>query len=288
MVSLHIAGYYWLDWHVHPDVIVLIAGMLLAYWYAVTAWRDRIPDAGRVSRKQISLYCSGVFVVYLAAGSPIHDISEQYLLSMHMTQHMLLTLVAPPLLLAGVPTWVYQALLGGRVRPVASVLLNPLLAIFLFNMVLVLTHLPHVVDYALRHHWFHFVVHVAIFTAALQMWWPVITRVPGLPQLSYPYQMAYLFVQSLVPSVIGSFITFSQSPVYEFYAEAPRIWGLSPIQDQQAAAFIMKVIGSLILWGFIGVAFFKWYAKEESEAKGLPWSEVEEELQQMGLTTPRA
>ncbi len=287
MVPLHIAGYEWLDWHLHADVVLLVSAMLAGYWFAVTAWRDRLPDAGRVSGKQVSLYCAGVLTVYLAAGSPIHDISERYLLSMHMTQHMLLTLVAPPLLLAGIPTWVYQGLPGGRAKAAANLLLNPLVAIFAFNMVLVLTHLPHVVDFALRHHWFHFVVHAAIFTTAVQMWWPVITRVPGLPRLSYPYQMAYLFVQSLVPSVIGSFITFSQSPVYEFYAEAPRIWGLSPIQDQQAAAFVMKVVGSLILWGFIAVAFFRWYAKEAADSKGIPWSEVEDELQQMGLTSPR-
>jgi putative membrane protein len=113
----------------------------------------------------------------------------------------------------------------------------------------------------------------------------VITKVPGLPQMGYPYQMGYLFVQSLIPSVIGSFITFSSGPVYDFYANAPRLWGLSPTEDQQLGAFVMKVVGSLILWSFIGVAFFKWYEREEAESRGLPWSEVEQELTDMGLRT---
>lgn len=283
---LHIAGKEWLDWHLHPDVIALIAVLLIGYWYAVTVWRTHIPDAGRVPRQQVYLYLSGVFVIYIAAGSPIHDIAEKYLVSAHMTQHLLFTLVAPPLLLAGIPTWLYSALLTGRrTLPVARVVLNPLVAIFTFNMVLVITHLPHVVDYALREHWFHFGVHAVLVVTAVQMWWPIITRVPGLPSLSYPYQMAYLFVQSLVPSVIGAFITFSSTPVYTFYETAPRIWGVSPVEDQQMGAFVMKVVGSLIIWGFIAVAFFKWFAREEAEARGPAWSEVEEELQQLGLST---
>ncbi len=282
---LHIAGKEWLEWHLHPDVLVLISGMVIAYWYAVVVWRPHIPDAGRVPRLQVFFYFTGVFVIYLAAGSPIHDISEQYLVSAHMTQHLLFTLVAPPLLLAGIPTWLYEALLGGaRVKQVARIVFNPLVAIFTFNMMLVLTHLPHVVDYALHEHWFHFGVHAVLVMTAVQMWWPVITKVPGLPQLTYPYQMAYMFVQSLVPSVIGAFITFSTTPVYDFYETAPRIWGISPVEDQQMGAFVMKVVGSLILWGFIGVAFFKWFAKEEAESRGPAWSEVEEELQQLGLS----
>ena len=177
---LHIAGKEWLDWHLHPDVLVLVAGLLVAYWYAVVVWRPHIRDAGRVRRSQVVLYLSGVAVIYFAAGSPIHDLGERYLLSVHMTQHMLFTLVAPPMLLAGVPTWLWEALLGGRwVRPVAKVVLNPLVAIFTFNMLLVLTHLPHVLNFALEQHWFHFAAHVGLIFTAVQLWWPIATKVPG-------------------------------------------------------------------------------------------------------------
>ena len=72
--------------------------------------------------------------------------------------------------------------------------------------------------------------------------------------------------------------------MYSYYEQAPRIWGISAVEDQQIGAFVMKIIGSLILWAFIGVAFFKWYAKEEAEDKGLALSEVEDELREIGLT----
>jgi putative membrane protein len=282
----NIGGYEWLDWHLHPDVVLLCAVLLCSYFVAVNNLRPRLADEGRVKRSQVIYYCLGVFTIYAAAGSPIHDISEQYLASMHMTQHLLLTLVAPPLLLAGIPAWLWQVALRRRgVMPAAKVLVNPLVAFGVFNLLIVVTHLPHVVDYALSEHWFHFVVHAALVTSALMMWWPVMSNVPELPRLSYPLQMSYLFVQSLLPAVIGSFITFSTTPVYDFYVDAPRIWTLDPVEDQQLGALVMKLVGSLILWAFIGVAFFRWYSKEEAESQGATRHEVEEKLPEIGLTS---
>jgi putative membrane protein len=99
--------------------------------------------------------------------------------------------------------------------------------------------------------------------------------------------MGYLFLQSLVPAVMASFITFSDRVVYQAYAEAPRIWGISPLDDQQIAGGLMKLLGTIILWSFITVAFFKWYEREEAEARGPRRQEAEEELRNLGLTTKR-
>jgi putative membrane protein len=279
----NIGGVSWLDWHIHPDVVLLCVTLLGAYFYAINVLRPRISDAGRVRGTQIVFYVLGVLTIYIATGTPIHDLSEQYLLSMHMLQHLLLTLVAPPLLIAGIPGWLWQAMLGGRAVPVARVLLNPLVTFGVFNALVVLTHLPNVVDYALQEHWFHFLVHAALFVSAVMMWWPVLGGIAEIPRLTYPYQMAYLFVQSILPAVIASFITFSQTAVYDFYEEAPRIWRIDAVEDQQMAGGIMKTTGSLILWSFIAVAFFRWYAKEEAEARGPSWTDVEEELRELGL-----
>jgi len=285
MTLLHIAGYYWLDWHLHPEVVLPLVLLEVAYLYSVTEARGMISDAGRVRRSQVITFSLGVLVLYIAAGTPIHDISEQYLLSVHMVQHLLFTLVAAPLLLAGTPAWLWQALLRGPgVMPVARLLTNPLVAFSVFNAVLVLTHLQPVVDLALREHEFHLLVHVVLVVSALMMWWPILSTVPELPRLSDPLQMAYLFLQSLLPAVLASFITFSEGVVYEFYGEAPRIWGLSPIDDQQIAGGVMKLAGSLILWSFIAVAFFRWYQREERESRDPRWPEVEAELDRLGLS----
>jgi putative membrane protein len=148
--------------------------------------------------------------------------------------------------------------------------------------------LPVTVDYALTNHWFHFVVHAALVASAILMWWPVLSPIEELPRLSYPLQMAYLFVQSLLPSVIAAFITFSSGTFYDYYATAPRLWGLTPIEDQQFAGFVMKILGSLILWSFIGYAFIRWYQQEQKDDREPRWEQVKEEMTRMGLPVDSA
>jgi putative membrane protein len=106
---------------------------------------------------------------------------------------------------------------------------------------------------------------------------------PELPRLSYPGQLVYLFVQSILPAVVASFITFADRPVYEFYANAPRMLGISAIDDQQMAGGLMKLVGSVVLWTFMSVIFFKWYNREEAAEQEPRWEEVEAELQELGL-----
>ena len=290
MPLLHVGagGPSWLDWALQPDVLLLCVALVAGYLYTVTQLRLRISDAGRVKRSQEVAFFLGVLVIYAASGSPLHDLSDRYLASAHMLQHILLMLVAPPLLLAGIPAWVWQALLRVRgAMPVARVLTRPLMALAVFNAVLLLTHLPSAVELEVRQWWFHLFVHSAQVGSGLLMWWPILSSVPELPRLSYPLQMGYLFLQSLLPSVAASFITFSDRVVYSVYADAPRIWGISPISDQQIAGGLMKLLGSVILWLFIAFVFFKWYAREEAEAQGPHWEEVQEELDRLGLTSKR-
>lgn len=284
-ILLHVARQdYAFRFELNPDVILLCLGLLVAYWYAVTQLRLEVPDAGRIRHSQSALFGLGVLSLYAATSSPLHEIAEGYLASAHMLQHLLLTMVAPPLLLAGTPGWLVEAALRDRrAFTLGRYLTVPLVAFALFNSVQLMTHLPVAVDLSLRVHWFHFVVHVVLVSAALLMWWPILSPSESLPRLSYPLQMAYLFVQSLLPSILAAFLTFSDGVFYRFYGEAPRSFGLSTIEDQQFAGFVMKILGSLILWGFIAVAFFKWYEKENAESQEPRWDEVQDELRRIGL-----
>ena len=134
-------------------------------------------------------------------------------------------------------------------------------------------------------HWFHLLVHIALVASAMLMWWPVLSIVPELPRLSPPLRMAYLFLQSLIPTVVAAFVTFANGAVYDFYAHAPRMWGISAVEDQQIAGGVMKLMGSVILWGFITVIFFQWFYKEQRESEGPAWRDIEEELDSLGLTS---
>ncbi|HWO94497.1 MAG TPA: cytochrome c oxidase assembly protein [Dehalococcoidia bacterium] len=283
--SVEEASFSWTEWHPHPDVLVVIAALIGAYLFAWRAFGGPRNPENRLMRARLALYASGVGVIYLASGSPLHDLSETYLFSAHMGQHMMLTLIGPPLLIAGTPGWMLRPLLRDPVvLQAARFLLNPLVALIAFNAVTVGTHLPIVTDTALDYHAVHFLVHAVLVGTALQMWWQVFSPLPELPRLGEPWRMGYLFLQSIVPTVPASFLTFASTPLYDFYAEAPRVWDVSVVADQRVAGLIMKLGGTIILWSLITVFFFKWYEEEERDARGLPsWPEAEEELHRMGL-----
>ncbi len=268
MPLLHIAGYEWLDWNANLDVVALCVLLEAAYLYAVTYLSPQVSDAGRVKRSQMVLFTLGVLTVYAATGSPLHGLAESYLLSAHMLQHLLLALIAAPLLLAGVPGWLWQAILRTPgAMPVARVITRPVIAFAVFNASLLLFHLPPTIDLQLRVHGFHFFVHFALAASGLLMWWPMLSPLKELPRLTEPLQIAYLFLQSLLPAIMASFITFSESASYSFYENAPRIWNLTAVDDQQIAGGLMKLMGTIILWSYMTVIFFRWYARVEAEEK---------------------
>jgi putative membrane protein len=268
-------------WHLHPEVWVVFAALAAGYWWALRHAPDGTVPA---TRRQRRLFGAGLAVLLVGSAWPVHDLAEDYLFSVHMVQHTLFSLVAPPLLLAGIPAWLAErALRPGWLRALVYRATRPIPAFIAFNTVVVVTHWPPLVDASLRSEPLHFGVHLVLFTTAAVMWTPVVSPAPKLlPRLSPPTQMLYLFLQSVIPTVPASFLTLGDEPIYGFYVEAPRMWGLSALDDQLWAGLIMKLGAGFLLWGIIAVVFFRWYAAEERKERGvLLWSDVEEELQRL-------
>jgi putative membrane protein len=157
-------------------------------------------------------------------------------------------------------------------------LTRPVVALVLFNGLLLFTHWPEVVAAAVGSEWIHFGLHVVLFSSAIVMWWPVLSPLPEMPALAPPAQMLYLFLQSLAPTIPASFLTFGHTLLYPVYATFPRVWGLSALDDQLIAGLIMKLLGGLILWGFITVIFFNWYARERDGWDALALRNVERDV----------
>jgi putative membrane protein len=264
------------SWHTHPDVWLLLGGLALLYGWAAQATPP--------SRRQAATFAGGLLALLVASDWPVHDLAEGYLYSVHMVQHLIFSLVAPPLLLLGLPAPMLDRALGaGRRRAVVRKLTRPLPALLIFNAVIVASHWPVWVDATLRHHPLHFAAHAILLTAGFIMWMPVVSPLKDMPQLHPLAKMLYLFLQSIVPTVPASFLTFGTTPLYHFYEHVPRLWGFSALTDQQIAGVIMKVIGGLYLWLVIVVVFFRWYAREEDRGDSdvLTWDQVERELNQL-------
>jgi putative membrane protein len=268
-------------WHAHPDVWAVLGALVIGYVVARRHWAPAADDLP-VRRRTTVWFGLGMAVLLIASDWPIHDISEKYLLSAHMLQHLLMTFVAPPLLLLGLPPAVLRGLLEPRfVNWAFSRLARPLPAAVIFNVVVAVSHWPPLVDAALRHEIVHFSVHAVLLTTATLMWFPVINRVPEYPSIGDPGRMVYLFLQSIIPTVPASFLTFGDSPLYHFYADAPRAFDISVIGDQQLAGGVMKVLGGGLLWVIIAGMFFRWSIRTERERAGvLTWADVERELRE--------
>src|SRR5438034_401866 len=204
-------------------------------------------------------------VMFLALNGPLHNLSDSYLFSAHMVQHLVLTSVFPPLLLYGTPAWVVRPLLGPpAVFRVARWATRPLIAGVIFSAPITLWHFPRFYEAALEHHALHIVQHLVFLATAVIMWWPVLSPVPELPRASYLAQLLYLFALGLPMSLAGALITLADRVLYPFYVAAPRVWeGLAPLADQQLGGLLMWVVGTIYLWGAASVVWFRWSVREE-------------------------
>ena len=205
-------------------------------------------------------------IIFVTLNGPLHDLSDYYLFSAHMIQHLVLTLIVPPLLILGTPGWMLRPLLrNAHVFRLAKVMTSTAGCFLIFNGVLAVWHLPPLYNLALANHPIHILQHLMFLAASVFMWWPLTSQLPELPRASYPAQMMYCFLLTVPMGIIAIFVSMADDLLYPIYAVAPRIWGMSPMQDQQYGGLIMWIPGALFLYGVMSVVFFKWQQREADD-----------------------
>lgn len=271
-------------WEPHPDVWMVIGLLVAVYATAVVRLGpvDAPLGARAVSRFQAVCFGAGILALLVGSDYPVHDLGEGYLYSVHMVQHLLYTMVAAPLLLLGIPAWMARRAVG---RPAALRSVRFLTRFFpatiLFNAVVVILHTPAMVDASLRFGLVHFALHALLLGSALIVWMPLLSPLPEVPRFAPPLGMLFLFMQSVLPTVPASFLTFGDHPLYRFYEGLPRLWGISALDDMRIAGLIMKIAGGLVLWIIIAIVFFRWYSEEEAGGPRRARSAADERLSRM-------
>jgi putative membrane protein len=248
----------------HPDVWLLVGALVLAYVYAVRVIGPHAVAVGQpvVTRRNVIAFVAAIVMLWVASDWPIHDLGEGYLYSVHMFQHMMLSYFLPPLVLLATPEWLLRTLVGGgRSYRVLAWLCKPVVAGVIFNVAVIVTHIPGVVNASVTSDsaLLHFSLHVMVVLASLLMWMPVCGPFPEF-HLSTGGKMIYLFLQSVIPTVPAGWLTFAEGSVYSAYDTPVRVWGLSVTDDQQLAGAIMKIGGSIFLWSIIVVLWFRRFA----------------------------
>jgi putative membrane protein len=255
-----------LRWQFDPVLIGSLVTASVLYLLAVGPLRARIAAGAVLEKWRFALFFLGIALTYLAEGSPLHDLSERYLFSAHMGQHLILNYICAPLLIWGTPTWMLRLLLLNPVmRPIATLLSRPLMAAVVFNLGLSLWHFPQIYDAGLRNSSLHHFQHILFMILSFISWWPLMSRLPELPKLGYGFQILYLFITSTVMQIpLFGLITFSDHAFYATYQNAPRVFFDSALEDQVTAGVIMKVLGMVIYSIPLIVIFFKWYGESQN------------------------
>jgi putative membrane protein len=278
-------------WQPHPEVWVLVGSVVVLAIYALRVVGPKVVPPGTpvISRSQLAWLVLGVALLWFASDWPMHDIAEEYLFSVHMTQHMLLTFAVPPAFLLATPEWLARLVLGhGRLKRAFYTIARPVPAAVAFNALQLLTHWPGVVNTSVENALVHYVVHAALVSTAFLLWIPVCGPLPEL-RISYPAQMLYLFVTSIVPTVPSAWLIFAEGSVYSVYDIPQRLGDISVTTDQQVAGLIMKLVGGGFLWLIITIRFFQWASKfsdtdraidQAGPAHDLTWADVEREFEE--------
>ncbi|MEY2401989.1 MAG: putative rane protein [Ilumatobacteraceae bacterium] len=269
----------------NPEVYLLVAFLVGAYVYSMRVIGPRAVAEGQpvVTRSNVWCFVGAMVLLFAASTWPIHQIGEDYLYSAHMLQHMMLSYFMPPLVLLATPTWLMRLLVGtGRTWRVVTFMTKPVVAAVVFNAVVMITHIPPVVNASVQSAPLHYSLHLLLVLTAVLMWMPVVGPFHEL-RISDSAKPIYLFLQSVVPTVPAGWLTFAEGVVYKHYNQPVRVWGISPTDDQQLAGAIMKIGGSIFLWALVVFYFFRRFAttwKEDNTYRRPPltFDEVKSEF----------
>lgn len=242
----------------HPEVWLLIIGLIVAFVYTVRVLGPKVAPEGKIiSRRQITTFTVMILLLWLASDWPMHDIAEEYLYSVHMVQHMVISYIVPPLALLATPEWLFRLLIGqGRTYKVVRFLTRPVVGVLVYNITLMITHIPQIVNRSAAGGPLHYSLHVLIVTTSLMFWVPVCGPIREW-RMADGAKMIYLFGTSLIPTIPAGWLTFAEGAVYKHYDTMVRVGGISVLSDQQAAGGIMKLGGSIFMWSLIIFIFFK-------------------------------
>lgn len=261
-----LSGPFWTTWIFDASVVVGVFALAAWYLWAVGPLNRRSPGAvdRPITLGQRAAFLTACVALLVALSPPLEDWAG-LLLTAHMVQHVILTLVVPPLLIIGTPAWLIRPLLRWRgVERAGYVLTRPMVALFLSGFTFIIWHVPDLYNLALLNEPVHIAQHVSYLATSLLVWWPILGTLPEWPRLHALPMCLYLFAQTLPGGIVGAFITVADPPLYGYYATVPRAWGVDLASDQQLAGLIMWLGVNTFYFVLITIVFLTWATREEA------------------------
>jgi putative copper resistance protein D len=251
-----------------PDPLPWLIAVVGAGWYLLAVRRvNGANPRVRIPRWRIAAWLAGVGAILIALSSAI-DVYAADLLAVHMVQHLLLAMVAPPLLAVGAPVTLLLRVASPETRHrvilpvlhsrVVRLVASPLVAWPLFVVVMWITHFSPLYNAALEDPSIHVAEHMVFLASGLIFWWPVVAADPIPHRMGYGTRLAYIGLQMPISAAVGLAIYFSPTVLYPHYATLARTWGPSALVDQQIGGVIMWGVGDLLMLGVIPLIVAAW------------------------------
>lgn len=243
--------------------VIFGCGVLLAVYAGAVGFK--------LNRKGV-LWGLGIITVFLALTSPLHDLGERYMFSAHMLQHLLLLLVAAPLLVMGLPTGqMKRALRIGWVARTEKILSQPVFAWVLSIGTLWVWHIPALYNAALTNHDLHIFEHISFLVTAVIFWWTGLNPIHRLQMNTIP-AMLFFFFAALASSILGLLLSFAPTTMYPTYVNPidtshilPLIrgeWSLTAQADQQIGGIMMWATGGFGYLTGVVIVMIRWYRRD--------------------------
>ena len=261
-----------IHWFADPAVLAPLALIVVIYVRRFRAVRREAAEGDRAAARGATwlhaLAFAGCMLALLAAlVTPIDGLGEDYLFSAHMFQHVLLGDIAPLLLLLSLSRVILRPVtrrLMGIERALGP-LASPITAIVIWLGTMYLWHIPALYDAAIQHPLVHALEHLSFFAAGIALWWPLVQPIPMRHGLTGLQPLAYIAGAKGGLAALGLVLAWSSTAFYPFYEDAPRIWGLTAVEDQNVAGVIMMVEQSLTLVMVLVWVFVRMLTRSEEE-----------------------
>ncbi|MBD2868460.1 cytochrome c oxidase assembly factor CtaG [Paenibacillus arenilitoris] len=273
-----------------PWFLFGMAAIVILYFYLIGPWREKHnPQAPAATGMQKALFVSAIVLLYLAHGGPLNLLGH-LMFTFHMVNMSISYLIVPPMVLLGVPSFVWRKMFSAGFWKKFSLLMHPIITIVLFNMLFSIYHVPVVHDYVMTHFTVHRLYYLVLLVTSFMMWWQIASPVPEWSKLTDLKKMAYVFANGVLLTPACALIIFANESMYAIYSDpnvwvtamgycvsgdpsrllesfsGPQFFNLMDVkEDQQTGGIIMKLVQELMYGIILAYIFKQWFKKEHTE-----------------------
>jgi putative membrane protein len=272
-----------------PFFLVFMMAIGVLYTFVVGPWRTHFAGSGPVPMKRQITFLLGMALLYVVHGGPL-SVLGHIMFTFHMTDMAISYFVVPPMLIYGIPVWLWRWAFSRSFWRPFKVLRNPIVDLFLFNLMFSFYHMPDIHDWVMVHYTAHAVFYVALLVAAMLNWWQIMCPVPEWTHLTPLRRLGFIFADGLLLTPACVMIIFAGAPLFAVYND-PNVWAkamgycvsgdpatllrefkggpsffnlMSPSEDQQLGGIVMKFMQEFINIGAMFMIFMSWYRSERA------------------------